>query len=140
MFDLFPSVDIQLGLVPLRVLLGIIMMDSGIGKWRRGINGTGDWFESLGFPFPQNLARFVATLETICGLMLVIGLLTPVAGLLIAINMTVATFVQKFKLGAPFQGGDVQGYELDIVLAVSALTIAFTGPGVLSVDSLFFGN
>ena len=116
------------------------MMDSGIGKWRRGINGTGDWFESLGFPFPQNLARFVATLETICGLMLVIGLLTPVAGLLIAINMTVATVVQKFKLGAPFQGGDVQGYELDIILAVSALTIAFTGPGALSVDSLFFGN
>ena len=109
MFDLFPSLDIQLVLVPLRVLLGIIMMDSGIGKWRRGINGTGDWFESLGFPFPQNLARFVATLETICGLMLVIGLLTPVAGLLIAINMTVATFVQKFKLGAPFQGGDLKG-------------------------------
>jgi uncharacterized membrane protein YphA (DoxX/SURF4 family) len=33
------------------VVLGAIFLDSGLGKWRRWISDTGDWFVSLGFPF-----------------------------------------------------------------------------------------
>ena len=112
------------------------MLDSGIGKWSRGISGTGDWFESLGFPAPQLLARFVASIETICGLLIIIGLFTPIAAILISINMFVATLVQKFKLHAPFQGGDVQGYELDILLMMTSLTLVMTGGGSFSIDAI----
>ena len=55
--------DIYAAVIPLRITLGIIMLDSGIGKWKRGITGTGQWFASLGFPKPQILARFVTPQE-----------------------------------------------------------------------------
>ena len=140
MIDILTNMDIYVAVIPLRITLGIIMLDSGIGKWKRGITGTGQWFASLGFPKPQVLARFVASLETACGLLIIIGLFTPIAGLLIAANMSVATFVQKFKLGASFQGGENQGYELDILLVVSALTVAAVGGQTLAIDTILFSD
>ena len=134
--DIFPTIDIEFAIIPLRIITGLIMLDSGIGKWSRGISGTGRWFESLGFPAPQLLARFVATVEAICGLLLIIGFFTQVSALLIMFNMFVATLVQKYKLHAPFQGGDVQGYELDILLMLSAFTLVMTGGGSFSIDAI----
>lgn len=129
---------IEWALVPLRVALGVIMFDSGRHKWMGGISGTGDWFRDLGFPMPQVLARFVASVEFAGGLLLIFGLFTHVAALFIFGNMVVAALVQRFKLHAPFHGGDVQGYELDIILAVSALTLFLGGPGPLSFDAVWF--
>jgi len=48
----------------------------------------------------------------------------------------VATYVQRFKLGAPFQGGDVQGYELDVLMVAAAVTLVLTGAGPISLDAL----
>jgi uncharacterized membrane protein YphA (DoxX/SURF4 family) len=138
--DILTNMDIYIAVIPLRITLGVIMLDSGIGKWRRGISGTGHWFASLGFPKPQILARFVATLETVCGLLIIIGLFTPIAALLVAANMTVATYVQKFKLRASFQGGESQGYELDILLVVSALTVAAVGGQAFAIETIIFNN
>ena len=140
MIDILTNMNIYVAVIPLRITLGIIMLDSGIGKWKRGITGTGQWFARLGFPKPQILARFVASLETACGLLIIIGLFTPIAGLLIAANMSVATYVQKFKLGASFQGGENQGYELDILLVVSALTVAAVGGQTLAIDTILFSD
>jgi len=54
--------------------------------------------------------------------------------------MSVATYVQKFKLGASFQGGENQGYELDILLVVSALTVAAVGGQTLAIDTILFSD
>jgi putative oxidoreductase len=125
---------IEWALLPLRLVVGFVMFDSGRGKWMRGICGTGDWFRGMGFPAPQLLARFVATVEVVGGTLLFVGLLTHFAALVIAGNMVVAALTQKFKLHAPFQGGDVQGYELDVLLVAAALAIGGAGP--LSLDAL----
>ena len=136
LLDPLPDVVARHALLPLRIVLGVIMLDSGLGKWRRGIAGTGRWFEGLGLPAPHALACWVATVETVCGALLIVGLLTPFAAAAIAVNMTVAAWVQKTRVHAPFQGGDVQGYELDVILAAAALTLAIAGAGPLSLDAL----
>jgi putative oxidoreductase len=133
---LFDLETLAWGLAPLRVVLGIIFLDAGLGKWRRGISGTGEWFAGLGFPFAQPTARVVATLELAGGLMLIVGLGVHWVALPLVGNMVVATYVQKFKLGAPFQGGEVQGYELDVLMAAGAVTLALAGAGELSLDQL----
>lgn len=127
---------LEWALLPLRITVGVIMFDSGFGKWRRGISGTGEWLAGMGFPMPQALARFVATVELIGGLLLIFGLFTHLAALVIAGNMAAAAGTQKFKLNAPFQGGDVQGYELDVLLVAAALTLAIGGAGPLALDAL----
>lgn len=132
------EMHLEWALVPLRIVLGVIMFDSGRHKWLGGISGTGEWFRTLGFPLPQLLARFVATVEFVGGILLIFGLFTHVAALCIFGNMVVATLVQKFKLNAPFHGGNVQGYELDIILATAALTLFLAGAGPLSFDAMWF--
>ncbi len=135
--DLFDADTIEWSLVPVRIVLGYIFLDSGLGKWRRGISGTGDWFGGMGFPFPQPTARLVASLELVGGILLILGLGVHWIAIPLAGNMLVATYAQKFKLGAPFQGGDVQGYELDVLMAAAAVSLTLGGAGPLSLDAAF---
>ena len=123
------------GLVPVRIVLGYVFLDAGLGKWQRGISGTGDWFGSMGFPFPQPTARMVAGLEVVGGILLILGLGVHWVAIPLAGNMVVATYVQKFKLRAPFQGGDVQGYELDVLMVAAAATLVLGGAGTFSLDA-----
>ncbi len=133
--ELFEWNSVEYGLVPLRVVLGYIFLDSGFGKWRRGISGTGRWMEGLGIPFPQASARLVATVELLGGILLIVGLGTHWVAIPLAVNMLVASYVQKFRIGAPFQGGDVQGYELDVLMVAGAVTLVLGGAGPLSIDA-----
>jgi putative oxidoreductase len=135
--ELFDANTLEWTVVPVRVVLGYIFLDAGLGKWRRGISGTGDWFASLGFPFPQPTARVVASLELAGGALLIVGLGVHWVALPLAANMVVATYVQRFKLGSPFQGGDVQGYELDVLMVAAAVTLVLGGAGPLSIDAAF---
>ncbi len=132
----FGTANIDWAALPLRIALGAIFVDAGLGKWRRGIGGTGDWFQGLGFPMPQLLARLVASMELGGGLLLLAGLGTSWVAIPLAANMVVATWVQKVKLGAPFQGGDVQGYELDVLLVLATVALILLGAGPLSIDAV----
>ena len=122
--------------VPLRVGLGVIFAYSGWGKWRRGIRGTGDWFQGLGLPMPHLLAPFVASVELGGGVLLLMGLGTSWVAIPLAVNMVMASLTQKFKVGAPFQGGDVQGYELDVLMVIGCVALILLGAGPLSIDGV----
>jgi putative oxidoreductase len=124
------------GPVPVRIALGVIFVDAGFGKWHRGISGTGDWFAGLGISFPQAQARLVASVELVGGLLLILGLFTHWVAIPLAANMLVATYISKVKLRLPFQGGEVQGYELNVILLAAAVTIVIGGAGTLSLDEL----
>jgi len=133
----FGTSTLEWGSLPLRVALGLIFAHSGWGKWRRGISGTGRWMESLGVPFPQLNARMVATLELVGGLLLLVGLGTHWVAIPLAANMVVATWAEKFKIGAPFQGNEnAQGYELTILLGLASMALVLLGAGTLSVYAL----
>jgi putative oxidoreductase len=75
--------------------------------------------------------------ETGGGLLLALGLLTPFAAAVVFGVMLVAAFSVHMKKGFFITGG---GYEYTLVLGVAALTLAFTGPGSLSVDALLRYN
>lgn len=135
--DPFGASAMEWAALPLRLALGLIFVVSGGGKFRRGISGTGRWFQGLGFPFPQATARFVASVELGGGALLVIGLGTPWIGAVLAVNMAVATWTEKYRVGAPFQGSEhAQGYELTVLLAAAALALVPLGAGPLSLDAL----
>ena len=77
-----------------------------------------------------------AVVELIGGSLLLLGFLTHWVAIPLAGSMLVATWTQKFKLGAPFQGGEVQGYELDVLLFAGAVALILAGAGPLSIDAL----
>jgi putative oxidoreductase len=130
----------EIGLVLLRLTVGLTLAVHGAQKlfgWfgGLGLDATGQFFETLGF-LPGRRHAFVAGFaETGGGLLLVLGLFTPIAAALICGVMLVAMAV-NIKKGFFAQNG---GYEYALVLSVAALSVAFTGPGSLSLDALI-GN
>lgn len=110
----------NLGLLLLRLAVGIVFLLHGIGKLGN-MAGTTMFFESLGMN--AFMAWLVAIIETVGGAFLILGVWTSLAGLLIAIIM-VGAYV-TVKIGKPFVGG----YEFEAVLFLASLAISFLGAG-----------
>ena len=98
-----------------------------------GLTATGQVMESLGFRPGRRHALAAGTVELAGGLLLAIGLATPVAAALIASVMVVAAATVHWKNGFFAQNG---GYELNLLFGAVAIGIAFTGAGAMSVDAL----
>jgi putative oxidoreductase len=130
----------EIGLALLRLTTGLILAAHGAQKlfgWfdGPGLDGTGQFFETIGFQPGRRHALKAGLAETGGGLLLALGLFTPIGTALICSVMLVAGTVHA-KNGFFVQNG---GYEHPVVLGVAALSIAFTGPGAFSLDALF-GN
>ena len=127
----------EFGLLLLRAVLGLTLAAHGAQKlfgWfgGYGLDGTGGFMESLGFVPGRRNALMAGLTEAGGGLLLALGLLTPVAGALVLSVMIVAGATVHGAKGFFLSNG---GYEYTFVLGLAALSIAFTGPGALSLDS-----
>ncbi|MFJ8931511.1 DoxX family protein [Streptomyces sp. NPDC102364] len=124
----------DVGLLVLRLALGLTVAAHGTQKlfgWfgGGGIEGTGQFFAMSGYPSGKAMAVIAGLTETLGGLGLIFGLLTPLAGAAVLGTMINALAV---KWGGGFFAPD--GVEYELLLAVSAAGLALTGPGRLSVD------
>src|SRR5258705_6827010 len=129
--------NMSIGLLILRLVVGLALAGHGTQKlfgWfgGYGLNGTAGFLEQLGFIPGRRNALFAGLAETAGGLLLALGLATPVAAAMIVAVMMVAAVSVHLKHGFFAHN---QGYEYTLVLAIAALTIAFTGPGPISLDA-----
>ena len=132
----------SIGLLLLRLTVGLTFAAHGSQKlfgWfgGPGLNGTAQFFEMLGFRPSRRQALLAGLLETIGGFLLAVGFVTPLAAAAVIGVMVVAVFSVHIQKGFFVHNG---GYEYNLVLAVAALTLAFTGPGSLSVDAFLNYN
>ncbi len=125
--------EANLGILILRVVVGLTMAAHGYAKYFSGgrIAGTARWFDSMGMRPGKVHANLAASTEIGSGLLLALGLFTPLAALAFVALMTVAAYTVHLKNGF-FIVKD--GYEYNFILAVIAVAIATTGPGKYSVD------
>lgn len=113
----------------LRVVTGIIYIAHGWPKISGGIPETAAGFTQLGIPAPTAAAWFIALLETVGGLALVLGIfITPIA-ILLAIHMTAGIILVHGANGFYVVGPGQGGYEFNLLLIAVLLTLAFAGPG-----------
>jgi putative oxidoreductase len=126
----------DLGILLLRLTVGLALAAHGTQKvfgWFGGYgpDGTAQFMEALGFRPGRRHALAAGYVELVGGLLLAVGLLTPLAAALIASVMVVAAATVHWKNGFFLASG---GYEFNLVLGVAALSLAFIGPGALSLD------
>ncbi len=77
---------------------------------------------------------YVVTLvELVGGLLLIVGLFSRLAALLLTIDLVIAILLVKVNVGF-ISGSSGTGAELDLALIAGFLVILFAGPGRLSVD------
>jgi putative oxidoreductase len=122
---------VNAGLLVLRLVVGMTFLVHGIDKLG-DISGTEQLFSSLDIPAPGVMAPFVAVTETVGGVLLMVGLATPLAGLALAGDMLVALLTQHVGHGFFVEGG---GVELVLLLGGACLAIALMGAGRFSVDA-----
>jgi len=127
------------GLLILRLVLGLTLAAHGLNKFFGGgrIPGTARWFESIGMKPGKFHAIVAASTETAAGLGLAAGLLTPIPAAGFVSLMLVAAWTVHRPNGFFIVK---EGWEYNLVLAVSAVVVATLGPGKLSLDYLIFGD
>ncbi|MGW0392765.1 DoxX family membrane protein [Streptomyces sp. NPDC003042] len=122
------------GLLLLRVVLGLTMAGHGVQKlfgWfgGGGISGTGKFFTASGYPAGETMAAVAGLTETLGGLGLALGLLTPLAGA--AVVGTMINAIAVHGLGAFFAP---KGIEYELLLAAGAAALTLCGPGRYALD------
>lgn len=130
------------GALALRVPVGIIFAAHGAQKlfgWfgGYGLDGTGQFFGSIGLNPGYLMALLAGAAESFGGLALVVGLLVRPAAAALAFAMLVAIFAVHFSKGFFLDKG---GYEYALALFAASLSLLFSGAGRFSVDRALAGE
>jgi putative oxidoreductase len=119
-------------LLILRVVTGIIMLMHGWQKvFQYGFAGVSQGFAGMGIPMPGIMGPFIALLELIGGIALIVGVLTPVFAALLAADMVGAILFVHLSKGFFLP----EGYEFAFALLGACLALALAGAGAYSVDA-----
>ncbi len=136
MFEFSSLSAVSAGLLFARLVFGLAMAGHGAQKlfgWfgGYGLGGTGGFFEGLGFHPGKRFALAAGLSEFSGGLLVALGLLGPVGPALIVSVMLVAMVTVHLK--NPFFAS-TNGIEVPLLYSATAVALAFTGPGIFSLD------
>jgi uncharacterized membrane protein YphA (DoxX/SURF4 family) len=138
----------------IRFLLSAIFLSEGIQKFFfPALVGAGR-FEKIGIPFPQVMAPFVGIVEIVGGSLLLLGLLTRLASIILLISMCVAITSTKLPI---LVGHQIWRFSLpklpqygfwsamheartDLLMIGCLLFLLIVGPGPWSLDTRIFGS
>ena len=110
----------------LRVVTGFFFIGAGIGKFVEHAHEVEE-FERFGFSSPDTIVYLIGVVEIGGGLLLVLGLLTRLAALMLAGNMVGAISTAGVKVGGAFH----LGVAPTLLLIMLFLVWAGSGPAAL---------
>ncbi len=121
-----------------RIVVGWAFYLTGSGKWAH-FDNTVTFFTELGIPYPVANAAFVATLELVGGIALIVGLFTRLFAAGLASTMVVALltadkqrFLESWSTASEISPTDISAFVFLLFFA----WLALYGPGPVSLDKL----
>src|SRR5262245_3326787 len=120
-----------LGLLVLRLAVGVVMVGHGVKK----LTNLDEWIGNLagmGIPAPKVSIWLAIAGELGGGLGVLVGALTPIAALGIASSMLTAIVFVHLKHGLFGENG---GFEYPLTMLAAAIFLAVHGAGPWSVDA-----
>ena len=114
------------GLLPIRIMAGLVFIAHGIPKFY-DISGGYGFFQSINLP--PELFIPIAVLEVIGGLAILFGILTRIASAIFIIEMIGAILTAKLSKGF------IGGYEFELLLISICTTLVILGPGKISIEN-----
>lgn len=125
-------------LLVVRVAVGVVLVAHGWQKFfTYGLSGTAANFEQMGVPLATVSATVAAVIELVGGLLLIVGLVVPLVGALLAVEMIGALVLVHAPNGIFVDAG---GYELVLVIAAVGALFAVFGAGSYSLDRVLAAN
>jgi putative oxidoreductase len=116
------------GLLVLRLGLGALLLLHGLFKVTHGVAWIGGPLGKVGLPASVAYGTYVA--EVLAPVLLIFGLWTRVAALIIVLDMVMAIYLARWgDIGkiSPMGGG--WAVEVEGMFLIAALTLAFAGGG-----------
>jgi len=126
--------QLKLGIPELifRFIIGYVFILSGWGKFQN-LSGVISYFESLGLPYSNLQAPFVAGVELVAGLFILMGLFTRISSSLLFIIMIVAIKLAKWEDISDFSSLlEVSEFFYSVIL----ISLIFHGSQFLAVDAI----
>lgn len=120
----------------IRILVGWVFLTEGIQKFLfPAALGVGR-FVKIGIPAPHFFAPFVGVVEIVCGLLLIVGLLTRLASvpLLIDIAVAIATTKIPMLMKSGFWAA-MHEARTDFCMVMGLVFLLIAGSGAFSVDA-----
>jgi putative oxidoreductase len=129
---------VEIALLGLRLVVGLGFTAHGAQKLfgvfgGNGIDGTAAFFEQIGLRPGKLHAWAAGSAEFFGGLLIALGLLTPLAAAALIAVMTAAVLAVHVRNGFFVSSN---GYEYNLVLAAVVFALAGIGPGEWSLDSV----
>ena len=90
----------------IRIVVGGVFLTEGIQKYLYAADLGEGRFAKIGIPMPEMMGPFVGGIEVVCGALVILGLLTRIAAILLLIDISVAIVSTKIPilLGHAFWG------------------------------------
>jgi putative oxidoreductase len=131
-------------LVPLllRIGVGLTFLFAGVSKVLGGVGGFSGFLASLGVPLAGVMGPFVAYLELLGGLAILLGLATRLVAALLIANMFVAMALVTIPGWMGAERGLAAGFaqtRVEVMLALACAALIITGAGLFSLDARIFG-
>jgi putative oxidoreductase len=134
-----------------RILVGWVFLSEGIQKFLDPATLGAGRFAKIGIPAPEFFGPFVGICEIVCGALVIVGLLTRPASLVLLINIMVAIITTKLPV---LLGHEVWGFSLpklpqyglwsmlheartDFSMFLGLLFLLIAGAGSSSMDDWF---
>jgi putative oxidoreductase len=134
----------------IRLVVGGVFLNEGVLKFLDPAANAAGRFAGIGIPAPEFFGPFVATVETVGGLLVILGLLSWPAALALFLNISVAILTTKIPilLGHGYLGFSlmklksygflsmVHEARTDFAMWFGLLFLLWAGPGRWSLDAL----
>jgi putative oxidoreductase len=119
----------------IRLMVGAVFLSEGIQKFLFPDKLGSGRFEKIGLPNPAFLGPFVGTFEVLCGLLVLIGLITRLAAIPLIIIMLVAIATTKAEVLANDGFWEMMhGSRTDWAMLLGSIFILTKGGGRWSID------
>ena len=116
------------GLLALRIALGTIFIYHSLPKIKNPKMMEQVFGNSI---FPVILGLF----ELIAGLLILTGLITQFASIILIVVMLGALYYKIVKWKIPFASQNSSGWEFDLLILASAILLLLMGAGLFSLDN-----
>jgi putative oxidoreductase len=124
-------------LLMIRLIWGWQFLQGGIGKFEN-IDKIVESFNSIGIVLPTFSAYLVASIETIGGALLILGFLTRLTSIFLAVIMVVALSTVHHNSVMVFLENQAPLFaETAFIFLIIMLIILAFGPGFYSLDRIF---